>query len=65
MTVNADALPKLNSVCTATHDLRNIFDPFSETIFYDSGHVGDFGNEIVAGKIYEKILPIVIKDIPN
>tara|TARA_B100001105_G_scaffold190315_1_gene154521 strand:- start:849 stop:1919 length:1071 start_codon:yes stop_codon:yes gene_type:complete len=61
----ANALPKLNSVCTATHDLRNIFDPFSETIFYDSGHVGDFGNEVVAGKIYEKILPIVIKDIPN
>ena len=61
----ADALPKLNSVCTATHDLRNIFDPFSETIFYDSGHIGDFGNEIVAGKIYEKILPIVIKDISN
>ena len=61
----ANALPKLNSVCTATHDLRNIFDPFSETIFYDSGHVGDFGNEIIAGKIYEKILPIVIKDIPN
>ena len=61
----ADALPKLNSVCTATYDLRNVFDSFSETIFYDSGHVGDFGNEIIAEKIYEKIMPIVIKDIPN
>jgi hypothetical protein len=45
--------------------LRNVFDSFSETIFYDSGHVGDFGNEIIAEKIYEKIIPIVIKDIPN
>ena len=61
----ADALPKLNSVCTATYDLRNVFDSFSETIFYDSGHVGDFGNEIIAEKIYEKIMPIVIKDIQN
>ena len=61
----ADALPKLNSICTATYDLRNVFDSFSETIFYDSGHVGDFGNEIIAEKIYEKIIPIVIKDIPN
>jgi len=58
-------LPKLNSICTATYDLRNVFDSFSETIFYDSGHVGDFGNEIIAEKIYEKIIPIVIKDIPN
>jgi|TARA_B100001971_G_scaffold128164_1_gene118107 lysophospholipase L1-like esterase len=61
----ADALPKLNSTCTATYDLRNVFDSFSETIFYDPGHVGDFGNNIIAEKIYEKIIPIVIKDVSN
>ena len=61
----ADALPKLNSVCTATYDLRNAFDSFSETIFYDPGHVGDFGNDIIAEKIYEKIIPIIIRDISD
>ena len=61
----ADALPKLNSVCTGTYDLRTVFDSFSETIFYDSGHIGDFGNEIVAEKIYDVIRPIIIEDFPN
>ena len=41
------------------------FDSFSETIFYDSGHVGDFGNEIIAEEIFEKILPIITKDIQS
>lgn len=61
----AEALPKLESMCTATYDLRHVFDPFSETIFYDSGHVGDFGNEIIAEEIFEKILPIITKDIQS
>jgi len=56
-------LNKLNSECFSTLDLRNAFDSNAETIFYDFGHVGDFGNKIIAEKIYEKILPIVIKDI--
>jgi len=33
------------------------------SIFFDSTHMDNFGNEIVANKIYEKILPIVIEDI--
>jgi len=61
----ADKLPKLNSACTATYDLRNVFDSFSETIFYDSGHVGDFGNDIIAERIYDEIVHIVIKDVSN
>ena len=58
-------MPKLESMCTATYDLRHVFDSFSETIFYDSGHVGDFGNEIIAEEIFEKILPIITKDIKS
>ena len=57
------ALNELNSECFSTLDLRNAFDSNSETIFYDFGHVGDFGNKIIAEKIYEKILPTVLEDL--
>ena len=53
------ALNELNSKCYSTLDLRNAFDSNSETIFYDFGHVGDFGNNIIADNLFEKILPIL------
>ena len=59
----ADMLPKLEPTCTATYDLRNVFDSNSETIFFDFGHVGELGNKIIANNIYEKILPTVLEDI--
>jgi lysophospholipase L1-like esterase len=59
----ANALDKIDLTCTASFDLRNGFDSHPETIYFDSGHVGDKGNEIIAEKIYEKMLPIMIKDI--
>jgi lysophospholipase L1-like esterase len=58
----ADALNELNNTCT-TLDLRNGFDSHSETIFFDLGHVGDNGNQIIAKKIYEKISSIIKTDI--
>ncbi|MBL7001812.1 MAG: SGNH/GDSL hydrolase family protein [Nitrosopumilus sp.] len=58
-----NALNELDSECSATFSLQNVFDSNSETIFYDFGHVGDLGNEIIADNIYEKILPIILKDI--
>lgn len=58
-----NALNELDSKCSATFDLRNVFDSNSETIYYDSGHIGDYGNKIVAENIYEKIIPIVLDDI--
>lgn len=61
----ADVLPQLQSACTATHDLRNIFDNYSETIYYDSGHVGDFGNEIIADTMYEKIIDVIQSDLTS
>lgn len=54
---------KLNSTCMMTFDLRDGFDSNSETIFYDAGHVGDKGNQIIAKKIYDLISPIVQSDI--
>ena len=44
-------------------DLRNTFDNMNTPIYHDGGHMSDFGNKIIAEKIYEKILPIVIEDI--
>jgi len=50
--------------CEKILDLRNTFEGMDEiSIFFDSTHMDNFGNEVVANKIYEEILPIVIKDI--
>jgi len=54
------ALNEIDSICTATVDLRNAFDDYSETIFFDRGHVGDLGNQIIAENLFESSLPIVI-----
>lgn len=55
----AVALNELNANCTKTADLRNVFDDIIETVYFDSGHVGDLGNQIVAKKLFEISLPIV------
>jgi len=55
----AVALNELNANCTKTANLRNVFDDIIETVYFDSGHVGDLGNQIVAKKLFEISLPIV------
>lgn len=59
----ADALPKLQTSCTSTYDLRHIFDAYDESIFFDSGHVGNLGNEIIANVIHERIENIIESDL--
>tara|TARA_B100000029_G_scaffold401817_1_gene401115 strand:- start:941 stop:2494 length:1554 start_codon:yes stop_codon:yes gene_type:complete len=49
------------SSCTLNLDLRNVFDEEKSPIYWDQGHVSDLGNRIVAGKIYENILPLIPK----
>lgn len=49
----------IDEKCTKTLDLTDSFDVNSETIFYDLIHVGDKGNEIMANRIYDEILPIL------
>jgi len=44
-------------------DMRNTFDNMDIPIYFDGGHMTDIGNKIIAEKIYEKILPIIIEDI--
>ena len=59
------ALNELDSTCTMTFDLRGGFDSYSETIFFDDGHVGNKGNQIIAKQIYAKVLPIIKNNIQN
>jgi lysophospholipase L1-like esterase len=49
--------------CDNIYDFRTVFEDMNNVaIYFDQGHVTDFGNQIIAEKIYEKILPIVIED---
>jgi len=57
------SLPLLKQKCTQTEDLRGVFDGFSEPLFFDDIHITDKGHKIIADKIYEIILPIVLEDI--
>jgi len=58
-----DALSELDSYCKETSDLRNSFDGINQPIFTDSAHMSDFGNEIIAKKLSEISLPIILDDI--
>ena len=49
--------------CTASFDLRNALDGVEEPIYFDDCHMNDQGYEIMANKIYEKILPLIINDL--
>ena len=61
----AVSLDNLGKHCSLTADFKMIFDDINQPIFFDQIHTGDFGNKIIAEKIYEKILPIVSKDLSN
>jgi len=56
---------ELEKQCSLVVDLTNVFDTKTELIYYDLGHMGDNGNKIVSEKIYDEILPIILKDISN
>ena len=55
--------------CAAAADFRGIFDYYLEPLYWDTVHVGDRGNEIIADKVLELISPIldkegIIKQVP-
>ena len=60
-----ESFGELSQVCDKTADLRNTFDNVSEPIYWDSFHMTDFGNKIVAERLYEEMLPLVLEDIKN
>ena len=54
-----EQLNELENNCTMTLNLTDTFDQHNETIFYDLIHVGEFGNKLVADRIYDEIFPIL------
>lgn len=58
----AKSLDEVGKSCEYTADLINIFDHVSEPVYFDEGHMVDFGNEIVAQELFEISLPIVLAD---
>jgi len=53
-----DAFEELDKVCTETADFRSVFDYVQEPIFYDHGHMMNFGNQIIAENTFSVISPI-------
>jgi len=57
----ANGLDELNNYCTKTADLRNVFDGFPYSVYFDSDHMSDHGNQIMAEKIFDLALPLVLE----
>ena len=59
----ANSLNELNDKCEKTADLRNVFDDIKEPIYFDYIHVSDKGHEIIAKRLLELSIPIVLEDL--
>jgi len=55
----AEQLEELAKDCSQTADLRGIFDDIQEPLFFDIGHVGPKGNQIIAENFFQLSLPIL------
>ena len=60
-----DFLPEMNKSCTQTADLTNVFDSYSEPLYFDDIHVTDKGNKIVAESLFEISYPILKNKIKH
>ena len=54
-----NSLKELDKTCTKTADLRDTFENIPQTVYFDQAHMTDFGNEIIAQKLFELSLPII------
>jgi hypothetical protein len=59
----AKSLDGLNERCNSTVDLRSIFDDIEEPIYFDYIHISDYGHEIVAKRLFELSVHLVLEDI--
>jgi len=50
---------ELSKECKLLVDMRHTFDSINEPVFWDNGHTSDFGNKIIAEKLFNKILPLI------
>ncbi|MDB3956848.1 SGNH/GDSL hydrolase family protein [Candidatus Nitrosopelagicus sp.] len=51
----ADHLETLSNTCSGAYDYRGIFDETSKSVFFDKGHISDFGNDIISEQIARDI----------
>lgn len=51
----SEKIVEISPHCEQITDLRQAFSDISEPIYFDYGHMSDFGNEIIASKIFEKL----------
>ena len=59
-------LDEISKHCSATADLRKIFDNQQQPIYYDIVHLGSGGNEIVANEIHNLVVPLIdLNDISD
>jgi len=56
-----EKMNELRDHCTLTADLRGLFDNYEEPIYFDIGHTGPKGNQIIAEKFYQISFPIVME----
>ena len=49
--------------CSSVSDFSNVFDQITDGVYIDEAHLNYYGNKIIAEKIYETILPMVLEDI--
>jgi len=54
-----NALEDLSDSCTMKLDFRNAFDGINTAVFWDRGHLGNTGNNIIAEKIFYNIHPLI------
>ena len=54
-----DKIPILSENCFGAYDLSYIFDKIEGQLFFDSMHVGEKGDKILADRIFEIIHPVV------
>lgn len=55
----AKNLHQLNESCTKVLDFTNIFDYIQAPIYFDAGHYGLLGTQILVKNIFTEILPII------
>lgn len=54
-----NGLHQLDEQCTKTDDFSGIFDDVDEPIFFDNGHIGDLGNEIIAKRMHQLVFEVM------
>jgi hypothetical protein len=54
-----NSLHELDKQCTKTDDFSDIFDNVDKPIFFDNGHIGDLGNEIVAKRMHQLVFEVM------